>query len=95
MFIERRENKIVDEFDTMTEKQIEAWLDERAEARVKARQLRESPDVRRRMHRGRCLLAASGRRDRRRRRASLTDSPMVGKGADGPATEMGRRSRNL
>ena len=53
MFIERRENKIVDEFDSMTDKQIEAWLDERAEARVKARQLREGPDVRRRMHRGR------------------------------------------
>jgi hypothetical protein len=34
MFIERRENKIVDEFDSMTDEQIEAWLDERAEARV-------------------------------------------------------------
>ena len=31
------ENKIVDEFDTMTDEQIEAWLDERAEARVKMR----------------------------------------------------------
>ena len=33
------ENKVVDEFDTMSEEQIEAWLDERAEARVKARRL--------------------------------------------------------
>jgi phage terminase small subunit len=60
MFIERRENKIVDEFDSMTDKQIEAWLDERAEARVKARQLRESPDVRRRMHRGRMPAGSVG-----------------------------------
>ena len=36
---ERRDNKDVDEFDTMTEEQLEAWLDERAEARVKARRL--------------------------------------------------------
>jgi phage terminase small subunit len=36
---ERRENKIVDEFDTMSDEQIEAWLDERAEARVKMRRL--------------------------------------------------------
>jgi phage terminase small subunit len=35
---ERRENKIVDEFDSMTTEQIEAWLDERAEQRVKIRQ---------------------------------------------------------
>ena len=60
MFIERRETKIVDEFDSMTDKQIEAWLDERAEARVKARQLRESPDVRRRMHRGRVPAGGIG-----------------------------------
>jgi phage terminase small subunit len=38
MFIERRENKIVDEFDNMTDEQVEAWLDERAEARVERRQ---------------------------------------------------------
>jgi phage terminase small subunit len=38
MFIERRENKVVDEFDSMTDEQVEAWLDERAEARVKMRQ---------------------------------------------------------
>ncbi len=31
------ENKIVDEFDNMSDEQVEAWLDERAEARVKAR----------------------------------------------------------
>src|SRR5271155_160998 len=52
--VEKRENKIVDEFDTMTDEQIEAWLDERAEARVKARQrthgLRSHS---RRSHRGR------------------------------------------
>jgi hypothetical protein len=36
---ERRDNKIVDEFDTMSDEQIEAWLDERAEARVKMRRL--------------------------------------------------------
>jgi hypothetical protein len=35
MFIERRENKIVDEFDSMSDQEIEAWLDEHAEARVK------------------------------------------------------------
>ena len=40
MFIEKRENKVVDEFDTMTAEQIEAWLDERADARVKIRQRR-------------------------------------------------------
>jgi hypothetical protein len=34
---ERRENKIVDEFEDMSDEQIEAWLDERAEARVKAK----------------------------------------------------------
>jgi hypothetical protein len=37
-FIERRENKVGDEFDNMTDEQVEAWLDERAEARVKMRQ---------------------------------------------------------
>jgi hypothetical protein len=31
------ENKVVDEFDSMTTEQIEAWLDERAEQRVKIR----------------------------------------------------------
>jgi hypothetical protein len=32
--VERRENKIVDEFENMSDQEIEAWLDERAEARV-------------------------------------------------------------
>ena len=41
------ENKIVDEFDSMTDEQLEAWLDERAEARVKMRH-RSSAEVRRR-----------------------------------------------
>ena len=38
--VEKRENKIVDEFDSMTTEQLEAWLDERAEQRVKIRQRR-------------------------------------------------------
>ena len=37
---------IVDEFDTMSDEQIEAWLDERAEARVKAKH-RASAEVQR------------------------------------------------
>ena len=36
--VERRENKIVNEFESMTDEQIEAWLDEKAEARLKIRQ---------------------------------------------------------
>jgi hypothetical protein len=36
-FIERRENKVVDEFDTMPIEQVEAWLDEQAERRLKVR----------------------------------------------------------
>jgi hypothetical protein len=35
--VEKRENKIVDEFDTMTDEQVEAWLDEHAEARLARR----------------------------------------------------------
>ena len=38
MFIERRENKIVDEFDSMSTEDVEAWLDAQAERRVKVRQ---------------------------------------------------------
>ena len=41
------ENKIVDEFDNMTDEQVEAWLDERAQARVKKRH-RISAEVQRR-----------------------------------------------
>jgi phage terminase small subunit len=44
--VEKRENKIVDEFDTMSDEQIEAWLDERAEERVKAKH-RASAEVQR------------------------------------------------
>ena len=77
--VERRENKIVNEFESMTDEQIEAWLDEKAEARMKIR--------RRLAERDRRACAAAGSR----RRASLTNSPMVGKGADQQATEMGRR----
>ena len=47
MFIERRENKIVDEFDSMTTEQIEAWLDEQADRRVRLRH-RSSAEVQRR-----------------------------------------------
>jgi phage terminase small subunit len=38
--VEKRENKIVDEFENMSNEEIEAWLDERAEARVKIKQRR-------------------------------------------------------
>jgi hypothetical protein len=76
---ERRENKVVDEFESMSNEEIEAWLDEHAEARVRVRH-RESAEVRRRRGIGSRTL---------RRRASLTNIPMVGKGADGPATETG------
>jgi type II secretory pathway component PulM len=34
------ENKVVDEFDTMSEEQLEAWLDERAEQRVRMKMRR-------------------------------------------------------
>ena len=70
MFIERRENKIVNEFDSMSDEQIEAWLDEKAEARLRS-----------------CagsIASASGRECAAagsRSRASLTNSPMVRKGA--------------
>jgi hypothetical protein len=42
MFIERRENKIVDEFDNMTAEQLEAWLDEQAESRVRGKMRQRS-----------------------------------------------------
>ena len=51
--VEKRENKIVDEFDTMSDEEIEAWLDDRAEQRVAAK---------RRTHE---LSGASGRMRRR------------------------------
>ena len=35
--IERRENKIVDEFENLSDQELDAWLDERAEARLKVR----------------------------------------------------------
>jgi phage terminase small subunit len=43
MFIERRENKIVNEFDSMTTEEVEAWLDEQAERRLKVRQRTHGP----------------------------------------------------
>jgi hypothetical protein len=57
--VEKRENKIVDEFDNMSTEEISAWLDEHAEARVKMRQL-EICDVRRRTHRGRAPAGSVG-----------------------------------
>jgi hypothetical protein len=54
------ENKVVDEFDTMSDQEIEAWLDERAEARVKMR------------HRD---AATSGQNGRRRRVSARSASP--------------------
>ena len=41
--IERREQKIVDEFADMSDADLEAWLDERAEARVKLRHRTREP----------------------------------------------------
>ncbi len=45
--VDKRETKVVDEFDNMTDEQVAAWLDERAEARVKVRR-RLSEDALRR-----------------------------------------------
>jgi len=50
--VERRENKIVDEFDSMTTEQVEAWLDEQAERRVKVRQCSRGPRTNRRQPSG-------------------------------------------
>ena len=52
MFIERRENKIVDEFEHMTDEELEAWLDERAAARLKVRQRSRGPRTHRRQPSG-------------------------------------------
>ena len=41
--IERRENKVVNEFDSMTTEEVEAWLDEQAERRLKVRQRSHGP----------------------------------------------------
>jgi len=50
--VEKRENKIVDEFDSMTTEQLEAWLDERAEQRVRIMQRRMRPGHARRQPAG-------------------------------------------
>ena len=55
--VERRENKIVNEFDSMTDEQIEAWLDEKAEARIK---IRRRLDERARPRHGRGLRVVGG-----------------------------------
>jgi hypothetical protein len=82
--IERRENKIVDEFDSMSLAEVEAWLDEQAERRVKRCGI---APVRR--YGGE---AASGRYDRRQRGANLTNSPMVrSAGSAAPARHSSRR----
>ena len=52
MFIERRENKIVDEFENMSDQEIQAWLDERAAARLKVRQRSRGPRTHRRQPSG-------------------------------------------
>ena len=70
MFIERRENKVVDEFADMTDEDLEAWLDERAEARVKVRQRTLRAEGERRI--------ASGGRDR-----SPAAAGGIGAGQDG------------
>jgi hypothetical protein len=80
------ENKIVDEFEGMSDEAIEAWLDEQAEARVKVRQRSRGLRTNRRRPSG-----GIGTLRRRRRTVSPTNIPMVGKGADTQATEMGRR----
>jgi len=69
----------------MSAQEIEAWLDEHAEARLKVRQRSRGPRTHRRQPSGdiETLRPAT-------RRASLTNSP-VGKRADGQATETGRR----
>jgi phage terminase small subunit len=59
MFIERRENKIVDEFDSMTTEQLEAWLDERAEQRVRIRQRARAARPRQ-VHQGRSAAGGIG-----------------------------------
>jgi hypothetical protein len=46
MFIERRENKIVDEFDNMSIEEIEAWLDERQALEPKVRHRSHGPQRR-------------------------------------------------
>jgi phage terminase small subunit len=76
--VEKRENKVVDEFDTMSDEQIEAWLDERARARVKMR------------HRASAEAQRHGiRTPRRRHGAGLINIPMVGTGADGQRPKWG------
>ena len=82
MFIERRENRIVDEFENMSDADLEAWLDERAAARLKVRHRTRGPQ----RHNG-----GIGTLRPTTARGSLTNIPMLGKGADGQATKMGRR----
>ena len=41
--VERRENRIVDEFENMSDADLEAWLDERAAARLKVRHRTRGP----------------------------------------------------
>ena len=46
------ENKVVDEFADMSDEELEAWLDERAEARLKVRQRSRGPRTHRRQPSG-------------------------------------------
>ena len=89
MFIERRENKIVDEFEMTTRRSRRGSMSgQRRGSRCGSVRVGCALT-------GVSLLAVSGRCYRRRHGASLTNGPMVGKGADGQATEMGRTIEEL
>jgi hypothetical protein len=80
--IERRENKIVDEFDSMSLAEVEAWLDEQAERRVKMRR-RASAEMQRHGHQDAVTDDGAGQ-------ASLI-SRGSGREQTGRPTEMGGR----
>ena len=71
--IEKRENKIVNEFDSMSAEEISAWLDEQAAARLQVRH-RQSAEVRRRPHRGRVPVEYSWSSHSRRARYRSSNS---------------------
>jgi hypothetical protein len=66
--VEKRENKVVDEFDSMTNAELEAWLDERAEARMKLKAQRQGRPLR--------LRSITGGKDR--------EGGGIGGGSDDP-----------
>ena len=71
--IEKRENKIVNEFDSMSAEEISAWLDEQAAARLQVRH-RQSAEVRRRSQRGRVPVEYSWSSHSRRARYRSSNS---------------------